>query len=284
MKNLCPIEENLINIYKSIAEKCQGQKKENLLGELEVIKERYELYLSNKQRLSNIEQLDYLEREEIKDQLISCYGNNITLNNLKTDITLKQELYYQAKCPYCGINSHGSFDHYLPKEDYPDFSVLAVNLIPCCEKCNSKKGKRWKDDVGNRLFLNYYYDLLSEEKYLYAYLSYDSTNVAPTVSFDVVYNEKIKIELFEIINSHYEKLELCQRFESHANDEISNFFLETQLAAKEGVNLEHQKQSLARKIKILTSRAGKNNWLVAIYEAIYESKEFFNRCYEKEYI
>ncbi len=279
MKNLYPIEENQINVYKEIAESSYGQKKVNLLGELENIENRYLLYSLKKQNLSEIELIDYSEREELKNQLISCYSENKTLNNLKANIILKQELHYQAKCPYCGISSKESFDHYLPKEDFPEFSVLSINLIPCCGKCNSKKGKRWVDENRNRLFINYYYDVIPDAKYLNAKISFN--RFTPTVSYEVVSNDNIHSELFNIIKSHYEKLNLCERFESHANDEASNFFLETRLAAEEKVDIEQQKQSLNRKIRTLRSSAGNNNWLVSLYEAIYQSDEFFEKCYTK---
>ncbi|MGX7632596.1 HNH endonuclease [Bacillus thuringiensis] len=282
MKNLNPIEENLIDIYKSIAEKSQGTKKISLLGEVNTINERYELYSENRRNLSAIEQIDYSENMDVKNHLLSCYGKNVTLNNLKVDITKKQELYYQAKCPYCGLNSQGSFDHYLPKEDYPDFAVLALNLIPCCEKCNSIKGERWKANNGDRLFINYYYDFIPQDKYLFAEISFNKPSIAPTVSYKIVNNEKIDSLTFKIIESHYNKLNLCSRFESHANDEISNFFNETKLAAQEGVDKETQKRTLIRKIKTNTDRAGRNNWLVSLYEAILESSDFFNHCYNEE--
>jgi 5-methylcytosine-specific restriction endonuclease McrA len=281
MKNLYPIEEELVNIYKSIAQNSHGQKKINLLNELGTIKSRYELYFTNRKDLSVISKLDFRGREDIKNDLLSCYGNNVNLNNLKSDIISKQELHYQAKCPYCGINSHGTFDHYLPKEDYPDYSVLAINLIPCCEKCNSKKGTRLFNEQGERLFLNYYYDFLPEEKYLEACLFFNK-NIAPTVSFKIVDNQNINIELYTIIQAHYKELNLCERFESHANDEISNLYLETQLAANEGVEAEEQRRTLERKIKTKTRSAGRNNWLVALYEAVYESTEFFEQFYSCE--
>ncbi|PHC48198.1 HNH endonuclease [Bacillus toyonensis] len=280
MKNLYPIEEKMFDIYKSIAKKSRGEKKVNLLGELDTINERYELYSANRKNLSMIEQINYTV--DIKKYLLSCYGNNVTLNNLKVDITNKQELYYQAKCPYCGLNSPGTFDHYLPKEDYPDFAVLALNLIPCCEKCNSIKGDRWKAKNGDRLFINYYFDFVPQDKYLFAEISFNKRSIAPTVSYKILKNKQIDNQAFKIIESHYNKLNLCSRFESHANDEISSFFNETKLAAQEGVNKETQKLTLMRKIKINTDRAGRNNWLVSLYEAILESSDFFDRCYSKE--
>lgn len=43
-------------------------------------------------------------------------------------------------CPMCGGDGPRTIDHYLPKEWYPEFSVLSYNLIPSCATCNSKRG------------------------------------------------------------------------------------------------------------------------------------------------
>lgn len=44
------------------------------------------------------------------------------------------------KCPFCGgIGRPKTLDHYLPKANYPQFSVLPLNLVPCCRDCNTGK-------------------------------------------------------------------------------------------------------------------------------------------------
>lgn len=40
------------------------------------------------------------------------------------------------KCPFCGINSIGNVDHFLPKKHFPQFSVYPQNLVPACRDCN----------------------------------------------------------------------------------------------------------------------------------------------------
>ncbi len=42
-------------------------------------------------------------------------------------------------CPYCGIDAVHTFDHHLPKDFYPEFSVAAANLVRACERCNTLK-------------------------------------------------------------------------------------------------------------------------------------------------
>lgn len=49
-------------------------------------------------------------------------------------------------CPMCTIDTIGSFDHILPKEEYAEFADHPKNLIPCCTTCNSKKNMYWKEN------------------------------------------------------------------------------------------------------------------------------------------
>lgn len=44
------------------------------------------------------------------------------------------------KCPFCRFGTVTTLDHFLPKSNYPAFSVLPYNLIPACKDCNTKKG------------------------------------------------------------------------------------------------------------------------------------------------
>ncbi|MEQ1539407.1 MAG: HNH endonuclease signature motif containing protein [Sphingorhabdus sp.] len=44
------------------------------------------------------------------------------------------------KCPFCGDIGHvHTLDHYLPKANFPLYSVMPGNMIPCCRDCNSEK-------------------------------------------------------------------------------------------------------------------------------------------------
>lgn len=67
-------------------------------------------------------------------------------------------------CPICGSPSIGTLDHYLPKEDFPEFSILPSNLLPACSLCNSgAKGRTFKGGAAGERFLHPYYDKLGDE-------------------------------------------------------------------------------------------------------------------------
>lgn len=44
-------------------------------------------------------------------------------------------------CPYCGLPSNITLDHYLPRkiEAFPEYSILSANLVPACSTCQGKK-------------------------------------------------------------------------------------------------------------------------------------------------
>ncbi len=67
-------------------------------------------------------------------------------------------------CPMCGSQHPGTLDHYLPRESFPEFSILPCNLIPACPHCNSgvKKG-RYRGTTLPERFIHPYFDTLAKE-------------------------------------------------------------------------------------------------------------------------
>lgn len=60
-------------------------------------------------------------------------------------------------CPVCGSGTAGSLDHYLPRKDFKEFSIMRANLVPACSHCNSgAKGTDYVGGLGERLIHPYY--------------------------------------------------------------------------------------------------------------------------------
>ncbi|UQA72236.1 hypothetical protein [Stenotrophomonas maltophilia] len=73
-----------------------------------------------------------------------------------------RELTAHNVCPMCGSFHSGTLDHYLPKGDYPAFSIFSANLVPAC-MCNSKRGNiLLGEDEGERVLHPYFDDFLAE--------------------------------------------------------------------------------------------------------------------------
>jgi len=275
MKNLKYRDWDLIEVYRSIANNCRGEKKTTLLNELSRINQRYDHYQENNRNLINISQYNFEGREVIKSYLLECYGDNVNLNKLKVEIKSLQDTHYKAICPYCGLNSNGTFDHYIPKEVFPDYSVLSLNLIPCCEKCNSIKGERWKEN-DRLLFINYYFSVIPDQRYLYVDIEYDRSTKVPTITYKLENNNNIEGEIFAVIKTHYQKLNLCSRYEEHANNVVSELYERIKLAYEEGEDIGSQQHELNRQLRVKKERKGINDWEVALLFAVSDCKEFFN--------
>lgn len=75
-----------------------------------------------------------------KSELINLYDYNMVQRH--PGRTTYDQILVSAneKCPFCGgIGRPKSLDHYLPKANYPQYSVLPQNLIPACRDCNTGK-------------------------------------------------------------------------------------------------------------------------------------------------
>lgn len=66
-------------------------------------------------------------------------------------------------CAICGSHHNGTLDHYLPKQDYPEFSIMPSNVVPACSICNSgAKGRISKGQNSNERFLHPYFDKFAQ--------------------------------------------------------------------------------------------------------------------------
>lgn len=67
------------------------------------------------------------------------------------------------KCPICGIQKCKHLDHYIPREQMPEFSIFPPNLIPTCEVCNGKKHEKWLNEDDERIVFNAFFDELPDK-------------------------------------------------------------------------------------------------------------------------
>ena len=62
-----------------------------------------------------------------------------------------------GKCPFCGDIGHvTTLDHFLPKANFPIYSVCPQNLVPCCRDCNSEKQNSFASTKGEQALHPYF--------------------------------------------------------------------------------------------------------------------------------
>lgn len=220
MKNLNPLRRNYSYFIKIAAKKHPPVK-----PALELITEDVRIEYRKYVKACNNNSLDDFNNSAFTggdlDNLRECYADRLEVNYLKQNIYHKQELYLAYECQYCMIgSSEESFDHYLPKEEFPEFSVLSNNLIPCCGKCNSLKTTLWKDVGLTRNIINLYYDIIPNQQFLSCTISY--RRGTPIINYAINNFGGINQDLFRIITRHFERLNLLERFRKHTNNEVTN--------------------------------------------------------------
>ncbi len=157
-----------------------------------------------------------------KDDLLSCYtGRTKKVKEIFELIEDTQPTRFLKRCPYCGVTLPKTYDHYLPGAHFPELSVHALNLIPCCGSCNSTKNNFWKNNT-HRTFLYFYKDIIPNVQYINVNLLTGDGSIGAQFSIQRPIN--IQSAVWEVLFSHYEKLGLIITYNELASDEISEVF------------------------------------------------------------
>ena len=209
--NSIPPPVSNFDLHKSVVtnkrEPCRG----NLIANELIISSQIQEY----ERCASATSLEDVAADSmlrtVKDELQSCYdGKTKSLKAIFTKIETSQVPGLLKWCPYCGLTTPNSFDHYLPKEQFPEFSVTALNLVSCCTTCNSSKGEKWLNEDGERYFLHLYSDTIPEAQFLFA----ETINAgdAFTASYRISRPDGCPIQAWDTISNHFS--EFCLLYTS----------------------------------------------------------------------
>jgi 5-methylcytosine-specific restriction endonuclease McrA len=201
--------------------------------------------------------------------LEGCYATSKNLAQLKTKIREKQNVLLRSECQYCNISEPNTFDHYLPKTEFPEFSALSINLIPCCSKCNTEKGEEWLQ-LGVRKIINFYYDPLPNIQYLNCTISYKGG--VPQANFSIN-PAVIPIGLRTVITNHYDTLDLFDRYKKKSNSEITDVL--NAISPNAGLlNRAQIQNSLQFESASMQASKGTNYWRAIIRLALANTNRF----------
>ncbi|GAB3090139.1 hypothetical protein GCM10027081_07680 [Cupriavidus yeoncheonensis] len=214
-----------------------------------------------------------------KEDLLHCYESTAAeLVNLKNSIINRQIEEIRDICPYCGIGGHGQFDHYMPKAKFPEFSVHSYNLVPCCDKCNGLKGEAWLQTNGARTFINFYIDSLPAAPMLDVQVQWVVKNGkrVPKVSFHLARPTGFRTESFALIESHFRKLNLLDRYKNQAHTEF--LALRDAALGRKAKTVETLRKFLENYLEQRAKTLGPLNWRIALYSKLMEHRPFLQDC------
>lgn len=275
MKKLKNIStNNLINWYSNIvANKHDSDIKTNLEEISDDVENRFNEYVNkfSPNQLINIDDSQYIENHP---GLVSCYkSEGDVLKLLKKEIKDNQDDDLKGLCQYCGILKPKTFDHYLPISKYPEFSALAINLVPCCKDCNGKKHNYWKENQ-ERGIINFYIDNIPNSQFLFGNVIFISG--IPHVEYQLLNpNNIINSFFFDIAKKHYKRLELLQLFKDTSTDELGEMIRMFKIYVA-NPTLEELRQKLNIDANQLQLQFGLNYWKAVMRLTLSQSEPFLN--------
>jgi 5-methylcytosine-specific restriction endonuclease McrA len=192
----------------------------------------------------------------------------IALAKIKATIVAKLPGSNAFLCPYCFTVKWESFDHFAPKSLFPEFSILTLNLIPACYRCNTRKGDAWTIG-GNLIVLNLYVDEWPAYKFLELDLEYDDT-LGATVHFRLsptaLGNDAMRMK------SHFQKLDLLKLYAEAGASAITEYraILGRHVFSSEAEVVT----SLREEAEALRELYGVNYWKALIADSLASTESF----------
>jgi 5-methylcytosine-specific restriction endonuclease McrA len=212
-----------------------------------------------------------------KTDLLKLYNSgNSRLIKLKNSVTTVLDNRAMNTCQYCTIAPVASLDHIVPKGRFPEFSVNPKNLLPACTTCNSHKNQNWTEN-NNTIFLNLYTDILPAEEYLFIDLVVTVNNIQPTFELRNINN--IDAVFFELLEKHYSRLHLPQRFKKESHKVISE--LTNLISASRHLLNQNQIIELIR-AKISEDKAvfGNNYYKSILEKSLINNQDYLDKVFE----
>lgn len=243
-----------------------GEKQEPIQTRLRGLQERvfarYACYVRSRSGLENVAAHVYVPEDG--DALRHAYSYPTrSVKALLEEVKKNAVRNVFGKCSYCDAVGDLTIDHYLPKQAYPEFSILAENLVPVCSPCNRKKGNRIEVG-GRRAFYNPYVDIEPTGKWLYADLIDPARG---TLMFSIARPRRMSVQNFELIERHFAALGLLKRYLGMGAPVLQ----EALAVIRENLNGSRVSQ-IRSELKRLAVRQrdvyGQNHFRTAVFEAV----------------
>lgn len=233
----------------------------------------YDRYVENGGRADDTTKLDI--GDEVKDALRKNFGLTAPgspMGHLREYIF---QCAFRRTCPMCGYGQVLTLDHYLPKDAYPEFSILPLNLVPACSDCNNFKSNFIRSTEGARFIHPYFDDISSLPPLLKATIGL----LEDGVSIDFSANDELPPDVRANTSAQVDKLRLADRYSWAGNQEL--FHRVGSLAEEYCDGGWSAVAALARRRSAQLSRShGRHYWMSALYSGVSRSREFCDEGFE----
>ena len=175
---------------------------------------------------------------------------------------LIMQLPLNSRCPYCGIGTVNSIDHFLPKSIFPIYSVTPNNLVPACNWCQGEKSEYFSSTKGDQILHPYFDEFFDSAIWLVATV----VNSAPaTFRFVASPPDNWDGDKKQRVVSHLTRLNLPKLFSSNAGSRLVEIRQRlSDLLTKGGSS--SVRDYLCEELNSF-ERECRNSWLTAMYRA-----------------
>ncbi|WP_394136815.1 HNH endonuclease [Cytobacillus oceanisediminis] len=234
------------------------------------VKKCYDLYETNKEYLEQVVPYKGFTIEE-KEALVHCYtGNTKLVREVREDIINNQNIHYRTKCGYCGLGDTNYLDHYLPKDDFPEYAIHIHNLVPCCSYCNEKKSNLFLDETGLRKVFNPYFEEVGEQPIINCTLECLDTTIRSHLTIRKDIDNQVWI-------NHLSTLDIIKRYKSELPRVLCTIMFDL-IANFEEANRDFKgsKRVLNRNLSEVEKIQGYNSLEAIVYRAYLEVDQLFD--------
>lgn len=184
-----------------------------------------------------------------------------------------------ARCPFCGISESSTLDHYLPKEQYPEYSVFPNNLVPSCWVCNTLKRDLILDEgTSVRMFLHPCYDLIPSIEFLTVRTRMEAD--ALILSYRLTRPAGMAQRSFQHLRSHFRALNLADRYRRMGLEHLGGQYPALRRAYGLGEDAQRVAEKLIEGAQDFEEVSGPNYWLAKLYRALASNIGFCDGGFE----
>ncbi|WP_000608230.1 HNH endonuclease [Vibrio metoecus] len=264
MINIKPDWKSSLEDVFTIIRSKNNPDKQTLLEIENLLKTRMMRYIIYRKNLQCLER--YFFKSCQVNALKNCYDNDTNaLKALKVKLVSNiknQNEFLLKRCPYCLAREPNTWDHYMPKSNFPEYSVFSANLIWVCEQCNKKKSDKLVE--GTKQAIHTYFDTIPNKNLLKCLVTV--VNRTPIPYFYISNFERSPA--VESLIKHFEAFNLAELYRSEASTSISLILQELANNFPNGITQEAMDDALGSKFSAIPISWGDNYWEAALLEGM----------------
>ncbi|WP_373959347.1 HNH endonuclease [Vibrio gigantis] len=177
-----------------------------------------------------------------------------------------------SECPFCGKPvSPGTLDHFIPKSDWPQFSIFQNNLVPQCRDCAPIKGDDYHcKSKGHAIFISPIYSKLLSMISFDIIIDFNESKRSIEIQTNIILPSNITAKNERRLISHLQALNTGKRIETYSLRTIKRW--EKMLKVSDF----DISSALQTRIDEKEPTERSKDWKTALFKGMLDNKELLN--------